>query len=549
MSKKGQQFGSPPCKIRIEGEDGFKPEQQVILELLQGEISRFYAGCVQQRQLSGQSGHKQIKALPDGRQLRYTYNGGQETIDVRLSPKSHPKATQAESPEKPTHDFVLAIDVLFESEQHVAGDVTSYTEVVVTPGDPGVPGEPFPSDWDMLFASSSPLFSPEDPLTEPWDWESPGRGPIGPSKYYKAIGFFDGYVGPYTVTPTGIPLFSEVDIDGMSVSETPFTLVYGAPYMDYSSAPSGTHLMVEFGWTVPGATVPIPPTPADIRKYYIRDKYTYFDTFKVVGLQVGDPAEGGYTAKSAGSVDDPDNRLKSLTGYPTAKSVDRTLTAADAPPNLLGHCFVARPRDSIDLKTVIDVYAATCDVQKTNSYPDGEGSTLAVDDPTFDYAVKQDFRWTIRVREFVDGGPVAIGVTTKCEGETQHFTAPEIEVLTEAGIEYEPGYNIPPTVEDAPVVTADARTSSWAFAALSAWEDTGDNTDPTLGSDDPEAKLGKLLDELSGSSTITGPEPLERKLLDAPAWEQPVEAMTKIATITWTPSPTGGKGSASIEAA
>lgn len=392
-----------------------------MLEQLQGEISRFYAGCVQQRQLSGQSGHKQIKALPDGRQLRYTYNGGQETIDVRLSPKSRPGAPQAKSPEKSVHDFVLAIDVLFESEQHVAGDVTSYTEVVVT--------------------------------------------------------------------------------------------------------------------------------PADIRKYYIRDKYTYFDTFKVVGLQVGDLAEGGYAAKSAGSVKDPDNRLKSLTGYPTAKSVERTLTAADAPPNLLGHCFVARPRDNIDPKTVIDVFAATCDIQKTNSYPDGEGSTLAVDDPTFDYAVKQDFRWTIRVREFVDGGPVAIGVTTRCEGETQHFTAPEIEVLPESGVDYVPGYNIPPTVEDAPVVTADARTSSWAFAALSAWEDTGDNTDPTLGSSDPEAKLGKLLDELSGSSTITGPEPLERKLLDAPAWEQPVEEMTKIATITWTPSLSGGRGKATIEVA
>lgn len=549
MSKKGQQFGSPPCKIRIEGEDGFKPEQQVILELLQGEISRFYAGCVQQQQLSEQPGYKQIKALANGVQLRYAYNGGQETIDVRLSPKDQPESRTSQPPEKPTHDFVLAIDVLFESEQHVAGDVTSYTEVVVTPGDPGVPGEPFPSAWAVLFASPSPLFSPEDPLTEPWDWESPGRGPIGPSKYYKASGFFDGYVGPYIATPLGISMFSEVDIGGMSISETPFTLVYGAPYIDYSSSPSGTYLMVEFGWTVPGATVPIPPTPADIRKYYIRDKYTYFDTFKVVGLQVGDLAEGGYAAKSAGSVEDPDNRLKSLTGHPTAKSVDRTLTAAEMPANVLGHCFVARPRDPVDTKTIIDVYAATCDVQKTNSYPDGEGSTLLVDDPTFDYAVKPDFSWTIRVREFVDGAPVAIGVTTKCEGETQHFVAPEIEVPSEGGPTLEPGYNIPPTIAEDPIINADARTSSWAFAASGVWEDSGDNSDPTASSGDSEAGLGRLLAELSGSATLVGPEPLEREWLTAPHWEQPVSEMTKIATITWTPSPTGGKGSASIEAA
>ena len=110
MSRNPQQLGFPRLKIRIEGEDGLVPEQRLELEQLQGEINRFYLGVRQQIDLTGQPGHKQFKALPGGGQLRYSLNEGQETLDVRLSPKKGAQEEEKKKPPKEPWDF-LVIDL------------------------------------------------------------------------------------------------------------------------------------------------------------------------------------------------------------------------------------------------------------------------------------------------------------------------------------------------------------------------------------------------------------------------------------------------------
>jgi len=111
VSRNHQQLGSPRLKVRIEGEDGLSPEQRLQIEQrYQGEIDKFYLGCRQQVDMTGQPGYKQMKALPDGAQLRYSFNHGQETMDIRVSPKERPAEEEPKKPEKEPWDFLL-IDV------------------------------------------------------------------------------------------------------------------------------------------------------------------------------------------------------------------------------------------------------------------------------------------------------------------------------------------------------------------------------------------------------------------------------------------------------
>lgn len=108
MSRNFQQLGAPRLKVRIEGEDGLSPDQRLLIEQqFQGEIGRFYQTCRQSVDLSKQPGYKQFKALPGGAQLRYSYNGGQETMDIRVSPKRRPQEEPPKQPTKEPWDFLL----------------------------------------------------------------------------------------------------------------------------------------------------------------------------------------------------------------------------------------------------------------------------------------------------------------------------------------------------------------------------------------------------------------------------------------------------------
>lgn len=122
MSRNSQQLGSPRLKIRIEGEDGLKPEQRKLIEeRYQGEINKFYLGIRQQLDLSQQPGYKQFKALPDGGQLRYSYNHGQETMDIRLSPKALQEVTREEERKTPLPDYCV-VDLVIPDSTAVKGD-------------------------------------------------------------------------------------------------------------------------------------------------------------------------------------------------------------------------------------------------------------------------------------------------------------------------------------------------------------------------------------------------------------------------------------------
>jgi len=544
VSKRQQALGAIPLKVRFEGVDGDSPQARMLYEQMQGELGQFYHAARQAVDIPEAPGGARIKQLAGGGQLRYTNNQGLESLDVRLTPQQI-AAVQQRTPRQPDkHDVVLAIDVLFENELYLAGDVTSYTEVEVAPADPGTPGDPFPpeSAWTFLFASADPVFSPSSPAVA---GGADANGTyLTASKYYRANGSLAGYIGPYLTSVAGTALLSPVNILGPSVSIDPFTLVYGAPVWTGSA----TLIRVEFGWTVPGAALPVPPTDADIRKYYERNTYKYFDVLNVVGVQVGALDDGGYSARSAGPRVE-DDRLKALSGRTTDQTVDRALTVASPKTNIVGQCFAARPRDTADPTTEIDVYVATCNISKINAYPDGEGSTLDVDDPTFNYTPHQPVRWTLRLREYIDEAPVAIGVTTVTEQETQLYYAPDVFVPDEIGGHFEPGHDVPPSLFDPPVVAAATRSATWAFAARPDWVDTGDGADPTAPSSTPNPALGNQLGEASGIKVVTGPTPLLRELLDSASWEQLVTAMTKIATIKWTAPLSGGIGSATIEIA
>lgn len=551
MSKRPQEFGHPPLKIRVEGEEGFKPAQRKRLEELSGEIARFHAGCLQQQQLSGQPSYKKIKSLPDGSQFRYYYNNGQETLDVRMSPKVGDESTTTTSTDYRPVDAVLAIDVLFDHHTYTAADINHYEEFVFSEGDPGVPGDPFPpqSSWTELFSpSDTPLFSPSSPASA--GGGDPNGVYTGASNYYRALGVLDGYVGPYLTSEMGFALISgPLDISGPSVYDgaTPMTVVYAAP-VDWNGDGIADVFRVEFGWLVPGAVIPIPPTPPDIRKLHERDTHEHLNTLLVVGMQVGTLGEGGYAAVSTGDSGTGDGRLKCIDSNPSNLTASRELTFDDPEPNIVGCGFVARPRDSVDPVTEIDVYVESCNIIKQNSYPESENGSLDVDDPSFTYDVDKEVSWTIRAREFVDAGPVAVSISTSVEKRTQHFYPPDEEVFDESGSHFEPGYDVPPSLSD-PAVVAPAvdRARTWAFAALSTWEDAGDNADPTDVETLQDPALGTLLVEASGTKTVAGPNPLKREFLDTPEWERPVTEMTKIATIRWV-RPTGpGKGKATIE--
>lgn len=520
-------------------------EVRKLYEQLQGEITQFYSRARQSGDMSGSPGFKVVKQLPNGGQLRYTNNHGLETIDVQLH--SVEQSTQEAVRVRPElTDVVLAIDVLFDVDAQVAGDVTTYWKDVVNPGNPGDPGAPFPTAWAELFAADPLPFSPSAPSGPSPGWESSAEGSIGPSGYYRATGALDGFIGPYLTSIIGTAMLTSLPgVTGPSISEVPFTLVYGRPVINISAG--GTLIDVVMGWTVPGAPIPIDPTPPDIRKYYTRDTYKHLSTLIVAGLQVGALDDGGYSTKSVAVRPPDDTRLKSLVSHPAERTVSRTLTVADPETGILGHGFVARRRDSSDPETIIDVYAASNNVLKINEYPEGEECAITTDHPSFTYTTPTTATaWTVRVREYINEGPAAFRAQIDSEVEVQHFTAPEIEIVDEGGSRFEPGYNVPPTVAADPEVTSAGRTLRRTFAATRAWVDVTPDKDPTANPTGTVKSLGKQLAEVSGTKVLAGPEPLEREWPTEPAWDGAVAEMTKIATIRWVAGGPTGPGKAEI---
>lgn len=546
--------GDPPTKVIFEGVPAGSQEARNLLLRYQGEIRRFHAAARQSVEISGQPGHAAHRSLPDGGELRYANNYGQETITVRLRAQQKVVKTSREQQQKvDTFEPVLAVDVLFDNAIYMVGDVTSYT-IEDVPGDPGEPADPFPPEdqWVELFAQDDPPFSPDDPLPEGSPL-GPGDQPsTEPSHYYRASGVLDGMIGPYTVTPTGLSLLTSVDIDGDSVSETEFTLVYGAPYFDASSAPSGTHVVVPFGWTVPGASMGTEPTPGYQKSVYVRDTYEMYDILNVVGLRI-EATEGEQMHEAISTGGQVGDRVVRLSGGSASVSVSRELTIEDPDPRAVGEGFLIRARGPSVSGTpsedvVIDVYVASVNLSKENAYPDAEGATFEADDPSFEYGLHDSAAWTIRVREFTSGPPASVRVDTFTETRTQHFTAPD----GGGGPGPDPGggeegggeegggggddivQGPEPTIPGPLEVEPGDRTSSWAFAATSSWVDNPVN-EPASPTPIEENSMGHLLTSASGTTTVAGPDPLGREIPTAVEWGAGIAGMTKIATIVWTP--------------
>lgn len=120
------QFGGAPAKVVFESVEPGSALAQRLYHEHQATITQFHVKARQSRNIGGQYGASMQQAMPDQGQLRYSYNGGQETIHVRL----HPKVLERVSKEPlepvliPTPQ--LAIDVIYTSTQYMAGDIYSW---------------------------------------------------------------------------------------------------------------------------------------------------------------------------------------------------------------------------------------------------------------------------------------------------------------------------------------------------------------------------------------------------------------------------------------
>lgn len=541
--------GKPPVQVIINGVSIDSGAARELFPRVKGLVGQFL-GAARTRTDGLEQGHAARKV--PGIDMRYQINQGQEKLVVRIDAEMVSRLLEQPTIPEPkrTATPILAVDVLLRTELYEAGDVTSYEDVLITPADPGEVGAPFPpqGQWTYFFDPSledrEPIFSPDNPA-QPGQEEPNGT-------YTEESGYFlaSEVMGPYLTTPAGIGIVGgRVDINGPSVydGDGPGVVVYGAPLVD---AEGRARFRAEFGWYFPPAPIPRDPTPEVRGKLYQRDVTSRFDTLYAVGLRVGDPDKGGYEIISG--TEEPqeqDNRLKALILSPTLLSAERAMTVdGEESFNQVGHGFVVRPSRPDEDKVVIEVFAASCNIRKFNAYPDGEGSTLEADDPTFSYEPKDPnlALWTVRAREFVDQSPVAVRVQYTTEQEVQHYSPePTQPPPDESGNlpPATPGYDKVPDIPSPPVTSDSPRTPVWHFAALEDWTDPGDG-DPTL--DPSQESLGRLLGEAEGGTIVTGPDPLERELPDTLNWKQPLAEMTQIARIEWTPATPTREGKARI---
>lgn len=497
----------------FEGGDAANPAAQLLRKQLAGAIAKFHAKARQQDELAGQDSSHMHQSLPGGGSMRYVQNGGQETIFVRVPT---PPGTPAPAEERPTPpaqpiEPLLAIDILFTPEVFLAADVTSYTQQTIPP----TPGPPWwdPSGWSTIYDAGDSFIG-----------LYPGSG--APS-FAWVLGPYQGSTGP-GVMSGAIDAGDIISFDETDHAQTPLSpfVSYGAPH---PLGTAGDWVSAKF-YFIPAVLGSGGPTDV---KTYTRDQYSFFDVLNVVGVvgDVTDPkgADGArYEATSLGA--STDARLKPLTSG--SQTIARTLAVSDPEhPGFTGAGFLARPRKSQGPTeepepVVFDVYLASINVTKENAYPDAEGATFEADDPSFNYDVFDELRFRIRAREFVLDRPHAVGVSTHTEKKIRHF---------DAG-----GYDTPPTIGGPDTVSTSDRAVDWGFAVARGWTDEGNEpADPTVVDDRGASTMGKLLAD-SGELTkvVTGPQPLGRSLPSAPVWPGDVTAMTKVATITWTPPKT-----------
>jgi hypothetical protein len=540
-SKLPPEFGETPTKVVFEGVEPGSPEAQLLYMQNMGEISSFQQKARQSRVTSGNSVSSMQQALPGGGQLRYTYNNGQETVHVRLNPVAGKVGTTSEEAAKTQHaEPLLAIDVVFAPSSFMSGDVFSFTQTsrseatwVWEEGDP-IPVDPHdPAFYNETFGL------PDNPIGGsfggPIEYTVGGTTTvvtsINSNRFVGPAGFADMAAHPPTRNNISVFTYTELILtdngnyfhDAVNFWPAPANVDPPDNKIAWCLVAASTYERFE-GQPEPEWHGRLGPPVTVNEKQNVRDQVFYFDTVNLVGCvgDVGGEHPARYEAVSVGTSTDP--RLIPTTQLGASITVARGGAFADPPPpGAYGASFIAKPRKPIDpteaspQPTVIDVYVAAQNTIKSNTYPGKEGLTFEADDADFTYDIKRDLSFTVQVREFIDGGGgYIVRVDPAFQKRKKHFHAPD--------------HDQEPTIEGPSIDSDSERDESWKFAADKGWVDAGGAP-----ADPANAKMGKLLASQAIAKTVVARDVPPRTVHSAPTFSGSVTAMTKVATIEWTP--------------
>lgn len=515
------QNGDTPTKVILLGLAGDNSKALTLYNRIAGEVAAFLGKARQNRMISGQPSSYMQQARPGGGSFRYQYNNRQETVYVTLTPpeESFARSLDARNPVSVPPPR-LAVDVVFEPSLYLSGDVYSKTVTTTIKREwVWVNGDPIPVDESELQPRTGQYWTGDD-------WYDP----IGP-RYQRAHEVLQSIT---IVSGENRDPATQYDIDilnSVAPSRELGIFIYRVSYVHwlensqafesfYWMMSTGSFWMPSFGYE-PTWTGRLGDPYEVAANQHVRDQVSYYDTINVVRAHVDTPT-GSYEADSTGAGGDV--RLKSLAQAGADVTITRTVGAASPPPGFWGAGFLAQPMRTIDLSetsvqpTVIDIYIAAMNTVKANTFPGPEGATFAADDPSFTYDTKRDLNFRVTAREFIDGtGGFVVRVDPAVSKREKHFTAEAVDAE--------------PTVEGENVDTDSGRDDSWKFAADKGWVDGGQA--PA----DPAAQhMGELLDDSGATTkTVLAYNPAPRTVNTAPSWSGPVTAMTKVASIEWTP--------------
>lgn len=540
--------GETPTKVVLEGTDPGDPAARQLYNELRGQVARFQGKARQSREISGQPQLNMQQALPGGGRMRYNYNNGQETLRIEVNP-TRGESVEVE-PEKRLLPItpVLAIDVLFDPAQFRIGEIHSTdTTTIYHPGEPGGVEVVIPaSSYSYVIAADNPGTWAEDyaetTITRTFsamggntgtvrgpndetrfsstgdavahlnsriaEWEASAAEQIA---YYEANGYF-GLTNTATVTYRVASFTGPIELFG--------PWVFQAYYETLTVESSSTALKRE--------TPPTPPYTTE-KKRQLLETRDYLDVLPVVGLRVDGtrPYEALSTEKAK------DSRLVSLLDNERV-TVERTIAFndPDGGDRFYGAGFCAQPRDpampGVDpAELEIEVWIASANVAQRNEPPGRTSSQWGVDDPDMIYEPSTELSFTIRAREFGDGGYQIVKVETDAQGKIEKF---------------EEGQRVSTSMP------TDAQHIEWRFAAAGAWTDSGQEpAQPETRTSNGIPTMGALLDELHMTVEVDPARVPERTVPRKPTHNGTVEQMTRVAVIRWKPpAQQGAKGSAEI---
>lgn len=519
------------------------PGSEAALALLnryRGEIAQFQAKARQSRQISGQPSLSMHQILPDGGMLRYSYNSGQETIYIRVRPRTVTVTTSTTPTTKQPQSPVLAVDVLFTPHKFLVGEI--YRKEVSSVDYPATP----PQTTTQLVGSTETLsYPPSDEGRGDADYTEkfvtlyvPGAQGNVVGGGYSSIAAAEAAMNADLYNDYNTELAQKYPGYGgtftIQISGSTYYPFFGAPYY---YAQFRTISMVP---TQGVETITIPGTPAytEETEVVFLEERNYLDMLPVVALRV--VGTEPYEALSTEPAED-----RRLQGLLTGKqAITRQIALEDAAggARFYGAGFVAMPRFPLKAgippdDVNIEVWVGSANIRQYNEMPGEVGSAFGVDDSSMSYEAEDSVRCMVRAREFADGAYEVVQVTTQGQGRIEKFEAPD------GGT---------PTVSVSVEMLDDARVLDWAFAAAPGWTDSGlEPADPLALTGKGTPGMGKLLDE---TPDITQPVAAAivppRTVPQEPVHAGPAQALTRIATIRWSPSTDGmSPGTAKIDLA